>query len=122
MAPESRARRRAPFGGGTFIAIGVTLVLISSCETAPNLARVTHQVAIRAMRFEPAVIHVAVGDTVRWTNLDLVPHTATSQEGAFDSGSLPPDSLWAVVVARGGVVDYSCLYHTGMKGSIVAGP
>jgi plastocyanin len=98
------------------------MALISGCDTPPHLGRATHQVAIKAMRFEPAVVHVAVGDTVRWTNLDLVPHTATSQEGAFDSGNLPPDSLWAFVVARAGVFDYSCLYHTGMKGSLVAGP
>ena len=98
------------------------MALISGCDTPPNLGRATHQVAIKAMRFEPGVVHVAVGDTVRWTNSDLVPHTATSQEGAFDSGNLPPDSLWAVVVARPGVFAYSCLYHTGMKGSIVADP
>jgi len=72
------------------------------------------------MRFEPAVLYVAVGDTVRWTNSDLVPHTVTSQAGVLDSGNLPPDSSWAVVVAGRGVLEYSCLYHTGMKGSIVA--
>jgi plastocyanin len=96
--------------------------MVLGCDTAPNLGQATHQVAIKAMRFEPAVVHVAVGDTVRWTNLDLVPHTATSQAGVFDSGNLPPDSLWAVVVAQAGVFDYSCLYHTGMKGSIVVDP
>jgi plastocyanin len=72
------------------------------------------------MRFDPPVIHVAVGDTVRWTNRDLVPHTATSAAGRFDSGDLHPDSLWSVVVERGGALDYVCLYHPGMKGSIVA--
>ena len=121
MTPGSRARRGAVLAGRAFAAIGVTLILISGCATGPSLARVTHRVEMKAMRFEPAVIQVAVGDTVRWTNLDLVPHTATSRTGAFDSGNLPPDSIWVVVVAHGGVLDYSCLYHPEMKGSIVAG-
>ena len=73
------------------------------------------------MRFEPAVIRVAVGDTVRWTNLDLVPHTATSPQGVFDSGDLPPDSSWVMVVTRDGTLGYACQYHPGMKGSIVTG-
>ena len=101
-------------------AIGVALLLAFGCEAAQGPGRATHQVAITAMRFEPALIHVSVGDTVRWTNRDLVPHTATSAEGTFDSGDLPPDSLWGVVVERSGVLDYSCQYHPGMKGSIVA--
>ena len=93
---DFRTRRRAPLAD---VALGAALILIAGCESAPAPA-VAHHVAIRAMRFEPAVLHVAVGDTVRWTNLDLVPHTVTSQAGAFDSGNLPPDSSWAVVVAH----------------------
>ena len=122
MASHSGTRWPAAIISEGLTAIGVTLLLISGCGSATRDARVTHRVEIKAMRFEPAVIHVAVGDTVRWTNLDLVPHTATSREGTFDSGNLPPDAIWAVVVTRGGVHDYSCLYHPGMKGSITAGP
>jgi plastocyanin len=104
---------------GWAAAVGAMLLLISSC--GPSRTRVTHRVEITAMRFEPALIQVAVGDTVRWTNVDLVPHTATSREGTFDSGDLPPGSFWAVVVAHGGILDYTCRYHPVMKGSIVAG-
>ena len=96
------------------------LIVIAGCGHAPRRARATHRVTIRAMRFEPAVLRVAPGDTVRWTNLDLVPHTVTSRSRAHDSGNLPPDSSWALVLGRNGVVDYSCLYHPGMKGSVVA--
>lgn len=110
----------SPLAAGALPWIGAAIVLISGCETRRSVA---HSVVIKAMRYEPEVLRVAVGDTVRWTNLDLVPHTATSgRAGGFDSGNLPPDSLWAIVVTRPGVLDYSCLYHTGMKGSIVADP
>jgi plastocyanin len=102
-------------------AAGFLLALIGGCgRSSPE--RATHRVEIRAMRFDPAVIEVAPGDTVRWMNFDFVPHTATSGEGAFDSGNLPPDSSWAVVVARAGVMNYECRYHPGMKGTITARP
>ena len=103
-------------------AVGVALILMAGCDRAPNLPRATHHVEIKAMRFEPTVIHVAVGDTVRWSNMDLVPHTVTSQAGGFDSGNLPSDSSWALVVEQGRVLNYACRYHPGMKGSLVAGP
>ena len=120
--PGREACRRGFLAGGALVAIPVALFLISGCETGPSLARATHRVAIRAMRYEPAVIHVALGDTVRWTNLDLVPHTVTSRAHAIDSGNLPPDSSWALILGQDGVLDYSCLYHPGMKGSVVAAP
>jgi plastocyanin len=121
MVPDSKTGWRALLAGGALSAMASTLIMICGCDNnTPRLSRVMHRIAIRAMRFEPAVVHVTVGDTVQWTNLDLVPHTATSGEGAFDSGNLLPDSFWALVVRRDGVLDYSCLYHTGMKGSIVA--
>jgi plastocyanin len=74
------------------------------------------------MRFEPALLHAAIGDTVRWTNLDLVPHTATSTKGVFNSGVLPPDSSWVTVVASTGVQEYGCLNHPEMRARIVVGP
>ena len=38
--------------------------------------------------FAHVSLTVAVGDTVRWTNVDEVPHTATSSDGDWDSGTL----------------------------------
>ncbi len=36
-----------------------------------------YDVAIAGMAFRPAKIQILVGATVRWTNYDAVPHTAT---------------------------------------------
>ena len=38
--------------------------------------------------FTHVSLTVAVGDTVRWTNVDDVPHTSTSSDGDWDSGTL----------------------------------
>jgi plastocyanin len=116
------ARRRAPLAAVATATIGLVLLLISGCATATGRERATHRVAIRSMRFEPAVLRIAPGDTVRWTNFDLVPHTVTSLARAFDSGNLPPDSSWALVSTSGGTVDYACLYHASMRGSLVSTP
>lgn len=117
---EAVDRRTAALIGWAFAAVGLMLLVIPGC--GPSRARATHRVEIVAMRYEPAVLEVAVGDTIHWTNADLVPHTATSREGTFDSGDLPPGSFWTVVITHDGVLDYSCLYHPVMKGRIVAGP
>ena len=46
------------------------------------------------MRFQPEVLTVAPGDTVVWVNKDLVPHTATSKAGGFDSKEIQADKSW----------------------------
>jgi plastocyanin len=95
-------------------------ILIGGCALVGRRAPVTHVIEIRAMRFEPAELRAAVGDTVRWRNADFVPHTVTAGDGAFDSGNLPADSSWALVIERDGTFDYSCLYHPTMAGQLVA--
>ncbi len=45
----------------------------------------THAVTMENMRFQPESLTVASGDSVVWVNKDLVPHTATSKAGGFDS-------------------------------------
>ena len=42
--------------------------------------------AISVFAFSPATLTVKVGTTVTWTNKDSVPHTITSDSGAFSSG------------------------------------
>ena len=39
----------------------------------------------RGHALPPEVLTVAPGDTIEWVNKDLVPHTATSRAGGFDS-------------------------------------
>ena len=45
----------------------------------------THTVTIEGMRFQPEMLTVERGDTIVWVNKDIVPHTATSTSGGFDS-------------------------------------
>ena len=49
-----------------------------------------HAVQIKGMKFNPAKLKVAVGDTITFTNgdRDSRRHTATALDGSFDTGRL----------------------------------
>ena len=63
---------------------------------------------------------MAVGDTVTWTNKDLVPHTVTAAGAGVESGNIAPGGTWKLVVKRPGEIDYLCRYHPSMKAALVA--
>jgi plastocyanin len=88
------------------------LALGAACGSSERAPR-EHHVAIRAMQFDPASLEVAVGDTIVWTNADLVPHTATAA-GRFDSGVLAPQATWRYTVTSAGSVAYVCTLHPTM--------
>jgi len=98
------------------------LLLVSSCLVSalgcgaqrPKL----HTVTMRLVGFEPDSLVVAAGDTVEWVNHDIVPHTTTATNGAWDSKTLAPGASFRTVLTQSGPAPYSCLLHTTMKGRI----
>jgi plastocyanin len=78
----------------------------------------THTVSIADMRFQPEKLTVASGDTVVWVNRDLVPHTATSEAGGFDSKAIPADKSWRYTVRTKGNIVYLCTFHPSMKATL----
>ena len=74
-----------------------------------------HTVLIEGMRFQPEGLTAAAGDTVVWINRDLVPHTASSASGRFDSKEIAPGKTWRHVVRSSGEFSYICTYHPLMK-------
>lgn len=82
----------------------------------------THQVEIRAMQFVPAELTVAVGDTIVWTNHDVMPHTVTSEAAStvtFDSQSIESKQVWSYTVTTAGELPYVCTFHPTMRGKLV---
>ncbi len=71
--------------------------------------------------FDPAQLNIAPGTRVMFINNDTEPHTATADNGLFDTGVLEPgDSSW-VSFEGAGTVTYHCELHPDTKGSIVVG-
>src|SRR5215210_8372048 len=89
-----------------------------STAPAPNS---TMTVDISNHAFNPAQLNVAQGTTVTFVNNDTEPHTATADNGLFDTGVLQPGSSFDVFLDGSGTVTYHCELHPDMQGSIVVG-
>lgn len=99
----------------------VALLLVVGCGSNAREPR-THQVDIRAMQFVPAELEVAVGDTVVWTNADVLPHTVTSAPASaavFDSKQLGSQQRWEYKVTAAGEHAYVCTFHPTMLGKLI---
>jgi hypothetical protein len=75
-------------------------------------------VAILNFAFAPQNVTIAAGTTVRWTNQDSYPHTATSP-GNFDSGNLNQGQSWQYTFNTPGTYNYFCALHPTMTGTII---
>jgi plastocyanin len=91
-----------------------TLGLAASDQAKPK----THTVTIESMRFQPETITVAPGDTIIWVNKDLVPHTATSEAGRFDSKDIQAERSWRYNTRKKGDFAYICTFHPTMTGML----
>lgn len=79
-----------------------------------------HVVEIRGMEFHPAVLTVAVGDTIEWINRDIVPHTATATGGIrWDTGQLQQGQTGRFVSRARGNARYVCTLHPTMHGRLI---
>jgi len=86
---------------------------------AAHAAGTTHAVRIEGMKFVPERVEVAAGDTIVWTNKDIVPHSVTAAEAKVESGELQTGKSFKLVARKPGEIDYICRLHPVMKGVIV---
>ncbi|HEX6590113.1 MAG TPA: cupredoxin family copper-binding protein [Longimicrobiales bacterium] len=95
--------------------LGIALVAVARADGGAR----AHVVEMTRFAFQPFQVEVAPGDTVRWLNRELVPHTATARDGSWDSGGIEQGASWSWVADRRGTIDYVCAYHPSMRGRIV---
>lgn len=76
-------------------------------------------VTIQNMAFSPSTLTVKVGDKVTWTNQDSAGHSATADDGSFDTGVLAQGQSGSATFAKAGTYTYHCSVHPGMKATIV---
>lgn len=69
--------------------------------------------------FEPATITVAAGGEVTWGNADDIAHTATAEDGTWDSGSIEPGGEFTFTADEPGTYSYICSFHPNMQGELV---
>jgi plastocyanin len=69
-------------------------------------------VRMKDSRFDPATLTITPGTRVVWVNDDDYAHTVTSDDGAFDSGAIPPGKAWAFTLDEEGTYAYHCEPHS----------
>ena len=109
---------RRAFGKTVAATFGVTL--IANNALADGHAK-KHTVAIKGFKFSPATLTIKVGDSVVFTNEDGAPHTATADNGAFDTGRLGKGESKSVKFTEAGNFTYFCGVHPAMKAEIIVG-
>jgi plastocyanin len=100
------------------IAASMVISCVTACAADERTTPRTHTITMEKMRFQPQSLTVASGDTIVWVNKDLVPHTATSQAGGFDSQVIPADKSWRFTPRARGEFAYICVFHPTMTATL----
>jgi len=104
--------------------------LIATIALAPSVsydAQPTHAaettVPMKDFKFAPAVVNVAVGDTVTWINQDTEPHNVAILEGPElnVSPEQKKGEKWSMTFTRPGRYHYYCEYHPNMVADVIVG-
>ncbi len=104
-------------GGFYFVKMYPTNTTAPSTTNNPSVSANT--VIIENYAFNPATITVKVGDTVTWTNKDSMEHTASSDDGTFDTGLIKQGKSGTVTFSKAGTYTYHCTVHHNMKGTVI---
>ncbi|MDI3338754.1 cupredoxin family copper-binding protein [Defluviimonas aestuarii] len=77
------------------------------------------EAGIEGFAFVPDRLEIRAGDTVRWTNHDIAPHTATDKAGGWDTGRIAKGESAEVTFEAPGAYTVFCRYHPNMVAEIV---
>lgn len=75
-------------------------------------------VTIRDFEFAAASVTIDVGDTVTWSNEGPTPHSATAEDGSFDTGIYGKGQSRSHSFGAAGTFSYICTPHPFMKGTV----
>jgi plastocyanin len=105
-------------GRRTLIASFVLALLVGI--SLPTSAQ-TVSVLIRDYKFEPAVVEIRVGQTVKWTNGEKRTSHSIFFQGpsGFESDRLFPGESWERVFDKPGTYLYTCGPHPEMTAKVI---
>jgi len=76
------------------------------------------KVEIADFAYDPDPVTVEEGGKVIWINRDSAPHTATADDGSFDTGTLEEGKLKSESFKEPGTYAYICSVHPDMHGTV----
>jgi len=81
-------------------------------------AQRSEKVKIVEFTYQPEPVVIQTGGKVTWQNEDMAPHTATADDGSFDTGTLERGKLKSETFKEAGTFSYFCEIHPDMKGTV----
>ena len=88
-------------------------------EPAPSgEASKSEKVDIVEFTYQPDPVVVQVGGKVIWQNQDTAPHTATADDGSFDTGVIEKGKIGSETFKEAGTFTYFCEIHPTMHGTV----
>ncbi len=104
---------------GSTAAPGTTTTGAGGNGPAPSgEAERSAKVEIVEYTYGPDPVTVQVGGKVIWLNQDTAPHTATADDGSFDTGTLERGKLKSETFKQAGIFAYHCEIHPTMHGTV----
>lgn len=76
------------------------------------------KVEIVDFAYDPDPVTIQVGGKVIWMNRDSAPHTATAEDGTFDTGIIEQGKLKSETFKEPGTYAYVCEIHPTMHGTV----
>jgi plastocyanin len=121
--PQGQAEGQDPSQNETDIntATDTNSTSVQKRTTTRTTSSSTTTVDITDDAFDPSELNIAAGTTVTFVNNGAGLHTATADNGLFDSGELAPGSSYPVVLEGAGTVTYHDELNPDMTGSITVG-
>ena len=88
-------------------------------EPAPSgEAAKSEKVDIVEFTYQPDPVVVQAGGKVIWQNQDTAPHTATADDGSFDTGTIEKGKIGSETFKEAGTYTYFCAIHPTMHGTV----
>jgi len=105
-------------GGAAEGAAGAEAGTQESQPAPSGEASKSEKVQIVEFTYEPDPVVVQVGGKVTWRNEDTAPHTATADDGSFDTGTIERGKLKSETFKEAGTFTYFCKVHPTMHGTV----
>ncbi len=82
----------------------------------------SEKVEIDNFAYKPDPVRIEEGGKVIWQNEDSVAHTATAEDGSFDTGPIEEGKIKSETFKEPGTYRYVCSIHPQMHGTIEVVP
>jgi LPXTG-motif cell wall-anchored protein len=121
-APAAPAAQASPAGAAPAAGAhpGRTSALVTRQPVKVRaVARAAGSDTISDYKYTPSTITVTAGESVTWNNSGPTGHSATADDGSFDTGILSKGASGSHTFSKAGTYSFHCTPHPFMKGTVV---